>query len=245
MNGFLSRHGLNLYFRRTWIGIGLIGVGMLFSLSLFSPIHAQNLDIRLLRDINLHRPRSLDQAFLDITHSTIPVSLALPIGYTGVGWLEHDSLALARGLRMGLALACTAVVTEGLKRAIHRPRPYMTYPDIEHLQNDSDGSFPSGHTSLAFCTATSLALQHARWYVQIPAWTWAAAVAYSRLDLGMHYPSDVLAGMMVGAGSAWAGFRLQQWWLHKQQKKQAEALTAFHPDPFLSMVIRNSNQSLP
>ncbi|WP_297043133.1 phosphatase PAP2 family protein [Thermoflavifilum sp.] len=212
-------------------------LGLFLSLTAPGLLHAQGIDIRLLRDINLHRPRSLDQAFLDVTHSTVPVSLALPIGYTGVGWLRHDSLARARGIRMGLALACTAVVTEGLKWAIHRPRPYMTYPDIEHLQNDSDGSFPSGHTSLAFCTATSLALQHARWYVQIPAWTWAAAVAYSRLDLGMHYPSDVLAGMVVGAGSAWAGWKIQQWWLQHRCSTRSGRV-AFQPDPFLSMVIR-------
>jgi len=226
-----------------WLHLLLTVVGLSCCLFFFFLAQAQNPDIQLLRDINLHRPRYLDQTFLWITRSTIPLSVALPASYLIEGRIKHDTLSWLRGTDMVLSLAITGIVTEGLKWAIHRPRPYMTYPDIEHLQNDQDGSFPSGHTSLAFCTATSLTLLHAQWYITVPAWTWACAVAYSRLDLGMHYPSDVLAGMVVGAGSAWAGFRLQQWWLHKQQKKQAAALTAFHPDPFLSMVIRNSNKS--
>ncbi|MCL6524042.1 MAG: phosphatase PAP2 family protein [Thermoflavifilum sp.] len=211
-------------------------------------LHAQNIDIDLLRDINLHRPRSLDHAFLAITHSAAPVSIAIPLGYTGIGWLQHDSLALARGTQMWLSLAITAAATEGLKWAVHRPRPYITYPDIQHAQNDPDYSFPSGHTSLAFSTATALTLQHARWYIQLPAWTWAVAVAYSRMDLGMHYPSDVLGGMLVGAGSAWAGYHIQRWWAYHQHHHHVSgqlSQVSFYPDPFLSMIMRSQNPVSP
>jgi undecaprenyl-diphosphatase len=48
-----------------------------------------------------------------------------------------------------------------------------------------------------------LSLAWPKWYIIVPTYTWAGTVAYSRMDLGVHYPSDVLIGALVGAGSAW------------------------------------------
>ena len=50
-----------------------------------------------------------------------------------------------------------------------------------------------------------------KWYVAVPAFSWAGAVGYSRMHLGVHYPSDFLVGAAVGAGSAWLGH-----WLNKR-----------------------------
>ncbi|MBX5439005.1 MAG: phosphatase PAP2 family protein [Thermoflavifilum sp.] len=206
----------------------------------FVQASAQNPDIQLLRAINLHRPRTLDQPFLDITRTAIPVSLALPLGVTGWALMHHDSLQIAQGAEMTASWCLAAGFTLSLKTLIHRPRPFITYPDIQHLQNDTDGSFPSGHTSVAFSLATSLTLQHRRWYVLVPAWTWAAAVAYSRLDLGMHYPSDVLAGMAIGAGSAWASHWLHRWWQRHLPKEKDYSQSSPWPgyDPGLSGIKR-------
>ncbi len=44
----------------------------------------------------------------------------------------------------------------------------------------------------------------------MPSYTWAVIVAYSRMDLGVHYPSDILIGAVIGAGSAYLCFRLNQ-----------------------------------
>ena len=82
--------------------------------------------------------------------------------------------------------------TTGLKFAINRKRPFVTYPDIEKIASAGSKSFPSGHTSDAFATATSLSLAFPKWYVITPSFVWACAVGYSRMDLGVHYPSDVL-----------------------------------------------------
>jgi undecaprenyl-diphosphatase len=73
-----------------------------------------------------------------------------------------------------------------------------------------DPSFPSGHTSSAFNTATFICLTYPKWYVIAPAALWATSVAYSRMYLGVHYPSDVLAGAVLGAGTAYLTYYLNK-----------------------------------
>jgi membrane-associated phospholipid phosphatase len=72
-------------------------------------------------------------------------------------------------------------------------------------------SFPSGHTSDAFATATSLSIAFPKWYVIAPSFLWACSVGYSRMDLGVHYPSDVMAGAIIGAGSAYLCYKANRW----------------------------------
>jgi undecaprenyl-diphosphatase len=97
------------------------------------------------------------------------------------------------------------VLTEGIKYAINRPRPYITYPGLVQPYETSETglSFPSAHTSLAFNTAATLDIRFHKWYITAPAYLWASAVGYSRLYLGEHYPSDVLIGAAIGVGSAY------------------------------------------
>ena len=91
----------------------------------------------------------------------------------------------------------------GTKYIVRRPRPYIKYEgDLVSVSTEPDPSFPSGHSVLAFSTATSLSLLYPRWYVIAPSFLWAAAVGYSRLYLGVHYPSDVLVSALVGIGVA-------------------------------------------
>lgn len=168
-----------------------------------SEVQAQNIDIRILRDVNLNRNQSLDGVMTGLTNSVYPMSGIVPIFELVAGYKKRDRAMVKYGWRAVEGLGVNALLTFGMKYAINRPRPYNTYPDIQNYQNDKDPSFPSGHTSFAFCTATNISRFYPRWYVVVPAYTWAAAVGYSRMDLGMHYPSDVLVGAIVGTGSAW------------------------------------------
>lgn len=99
----------------------------------------------------------------------------------------------------------------GLKAIVRRPRPYVKYEDdLIPVTTERSFSFPSGHTSFAFSTATSLSLQYPKWYVITPAFLWATSIGFSRMYLGVHYPSDVLTGAVIGALAAYLSYQIQQ-----------------------------------
>lgn len=86
------------------------------------------------------------------------------------------------------------------------PRPFITFPEITTLvaKVASEPSFPSGHATIAF------ALAGAVYYMKlqnVALWKYAiiiaAFIAIARVIAGVHYPSDILAGAVIGWGSAW------------------------------------------
>ncbi|GHB87766.1 phosphatase PAP2 family protein [Persicitalea jodogahamensis] len=189
----------------------------LLTLTIFSTASAQNADIRLLREINLNRNTQFDGFFKGVTDTTVPGAFSVPVIIMGVGLIKKDAPTQRKAVVIGAGLVASSGITYVMKRAINRPRPFVTYPDIQKLTDGSSPSFPSGHTSLAFATATSLSLEYPKWYVIVPSYAWAGTVGYSRMHLGVHYPSDVLAGAVIGAGSSFMTYRLNRW-LQGQKK---------------------------
>ena len=169
----------------------------------------QNADIELLRKINVNRNQSLDPSFKFLSKTATPVSLGMPITLAVWGGISGDRTKLNYGLRSGISIASSMTISTILKYAVNRERPYKRYLDIQNLSSDFTPSFPSGHTTSAFSTATTLSLMYPKWYVIAPSFTWASLVAYSRLHMGMHYPTDVLAGIILGIGTSYLSFRLQ------------------------------------
>ena len=129
-------------------------------------------------------------------------------------------LALAIGFLALLALLlgalCTNVV---LKNLVQRPRPYTAVEGLIPLLTSGDpNSFPSGHTCAAFAAGLAWAgTCSARW-ARIAAVVSAVCMGLSRLYVGVHYPSDVLAGALVGSLAALAALALARRWEreHKQ-----------------------------
>jgi len=133
----------------------------------------------------------------------------------GVGWY---ALMLALLLRFGpdavpavlhmiaAGLAGTALY-KWLKGRTLRPRPYEVHPDIMLFAVPLDHfSFPSGHT-LHAAAFTVVAVAYYPWLVWLTV-PFALLVAASRVMLGLHYPSDVVAGALVGAAIAGVSFAL-------------------------------------
>ncbi|MGN6569380.1 MAG: phosphatase PAP2 family protein [Flavipsychrobacter sp.] len=174
-------------------------------------------DITWLRDIYDHRNTSYMGAMKGVTNSVYPITAALPLAQLIYGYSRHDSTTKCLAWQTVAGLAVNTVLVTGLKYGVNRTRPYDKYPNyIIPYTHETDPSFPSGHTSYAFAVATTLTIEYPKWYVIVPSYAWAATVGYSRMYLGMHYPSDVLAGAVIGAGSAWLGYKGNQW-LHKHR----------------------------
>lgn len=180
---------------------------------------SQNVDIDILKNINLNRNKNLDPTFRFITNSAAPISIALPVIIFSVGAIQKDSSLKRKGLYIGESILVATFISTALKYGVNRTRPFVTYPYLEKETSGGSPSFPSGHTSDAFATATSLSIAFPKWYVIAPSFLWASAVGYSRMDLGVHYPSDVLAGAIVGAGSAYLCYKVNKW-LFKKRKNQ-------------------------
>jgi membrane-associated phospholipid phosphatase len=173
-------------------------------------LYSQNWDIELLRHINLDNNGSHDGTWKVISGSASPVALGTPVVMCGIGLVKHDSATLRKSLYIGTSVAVTIIFTTITKYAVNRPRPFVTYPDIEKKADGGSPSFPSGHTSEAFALATSVSISYPKWYVITPSFIWAGAVGYSRMYLGVHYPTDVLAGAVLGAGCSWITFKVNK-----------------------------------
>ncbi len=167
-------------------------------------------DVSLFRTINnAHTPTS-DKFFNFMSHSMRPVVIAAPIGFVATGIIAKDRRAEDTGYLLAVATVTNTLLTIGLKNAVGRKRPYETLSNVHGGGVDQSASFPSGHTSSAFATATLVSLEYKKWYVAVPAYTWASLVGYSRIAKGVHYPSDVLAGAALGAGSAFLIWKLKK-----------------------------------
>ncbi|HLP72949.1 MAG TPA: phosphatase PAP2 family protein [Bacteroidales bacterium] len=178
-------------------------IRILLILLLIPPVSfSQNLDIRILRSINSPQDLPSDNFFRFISDSHGYLVAAIPLTAGITGFIKHDDLAKRKALEMSEAILFDIAVAQSLKYIVNRKRPFDLYPDITRKTGAGDPSFPSGHTSASFAAATTLSLNYPEWYVVIPAFAWAGTVGYSRMHLGAHYPSDVLGGAIIGAGSA-------------------------------------------
>ena len=186
---------------------------LLLALCLFVPKGAaQNWDIN-----TLHKVNSWDGNFVrnynKIISRTEPyVAVGVPVAMALAAWIKNDKNLLKDAVYVGTSVAGAFVVTYGMKYLVDRQRPYDRYPDRVHAySHESSPSFPSGHTATAFALATSLSVKYPKWYVIAPSALWACSVGVSRMNEGVHYPSDVLAGAAIGAGCAVANIYINRW----------------------------------
>ena len=163
------------------------------------------LDFTLLNGIQEH----LRAAFLDGPMRTVTL-----LGENGILSivLALVLLAIPKTRKAGAALAAALVlqllvVNLGLKPLVARPRPYVQNPAMLPLVEPlPDYSFPSGHTSCLFLTAVVLGRRFPKGRGAF--FAVAALVGFSRLYLYVHFPTDVLAGAVIGVLCGLAGLWL-------------------------------------
>jgi membrane-associated phospholipid phosphatase len=186
--------------------------------------NGQNIDINILQPINQSETTFKNNFFRATAESVTIFNIVAPVSLLTAGIVKHDKQLQKNAAYMVGGFVVSSIVTQSMKRIIKRDRPYVTYPYIiNRYVGSSSYSFPSGHTSSAFSTATSLSLLFPKWYVIAPSYLYAATVGYARMYQGVHYPSDVIAGALVGAGTAWLCYKAEKWMdkKHKQNKKSA------------------------
>ena len=128
--------------------------------------------------------------------------LFLLMGFKNKVWVK-------RGLLVLFSLGANAVVCNLLlKPLVDRTRPYDLLGYDILISPVGDASFPSGHTSASFAAATAIYAINKKW--GMAAYIFAAVMGFSRLYLGVHFPTDVLAGTAIGVVMAKVVLALMQ-----------------------------------
>lgn len=150
-------------------------------------------DFSVLDAIAAHRTPALDTFFSAVTH----------LGDAGIVWIVLAVILLCirrtrcLGVCMALALVFDLLLCNMiLKPLVGRLRPFELREVALLIKAPHDASFPSGHAAVSFAAAGVLALRRSR--LAIPALILACMIAFSRLYLYVHYPTDVLGGILVG-----------------------------------------------
>jgi membrane-associated phospholipid phosphatase len=172
------------------------------------PDTAWSVDQRLLYRVYFEEDTTFQVAMRGTNITTFPVFYGgVAAAGIGVGLLRGEE-DFADVYRLAASELVAVAGFSLLKRVFRRPRPNLSMPGIE-ARFDSPGtesfeySFPSGHTAVAFALATSWSLSHPKVFVVVPGVAWAAATGVSRVWMGDHYPSDVIAGAVLGTLVAW------------------------------------------
>jgi|GEM_PF-1235895 len=163
----------------------------------------QRFDDKFLINLALQRNDTETKDMLFLSNSLTYVSYGIPVAMMVGGIVRNDSQMRQNALYVGSSAAVTLGVTLLMKTIFKRRRPFVQNLKIVAVYNAGSTSFPSGHSSTSFAVATALSRAYPKWYVIAPSYLWAGSVAYSRMYLGVHYPSDVVGGAMLGTTTAW------------------------------------------
>ncbi len=148
----------------------------------------------------LHQPPwiSMMSRLTHLGDYQVVMSLAY-VGFlvSAAGWLKAGRKT-ALPLAPWLGIPAAVSVAGWLKVVVARPRPLEAIALFGAASSELRRSFPSGHATLIFALAAIFALRWPRW--QVVWWVLAFGVAVSRVALGVHWPSDVIAGALISCG---------------------------------------------
>jgi membrane-associated phospholipid phosphatase len=169
----------------------------------------QSLDTALYRFINLKLGTPALDPFMRTLSGTawfIPLVIAVGVGLLWKGGKRGRTFVAVLALTLGLG---DSFIINPLKKLTDRDRPFLQQTDARLLVGrGNSNSMPSSHTSTWFAaTLVAFAFYRRSWRVLLPL---ACLVAFSRVYLGAHYPGDVLAGAILGAGYASAALWLYE-----------------------------------
>jgi len=135
--------------------------------------------------------------------------------------------ALHMLLAVLLAMLLAWLIVRGISTTWPMPRPFVLGLGEQWLAKEPSASFPSSHASIAWAISAA-----ALWWVRHPLviagfLLSALLVGWSRVALGVHFPSDMVAGMVVGVFAAWATWRLTRWLARRLGSGFQDTVTAW------------------
>nr|WP_294944634.1 phosphatase PAP2 family protein [uncultured Mucilaginibacter sp.] len=162
----------------------------------------QRFDDRTMISLALHRTPQATPTARFLSRNLMYGNIGIPAGLLIGGIITNDRNMRENAGYIASSTAISFVATYLIKKLVGRPRPFIRNLKIVPVYIPGESSFPSGHTSTSFSTAMAVSQAYPKWYVIAPAFLWAGATGYSRMYLGVHYPTDVLGGAALGSATA-------------------------------------------
>jgi membrane-associated phospholipid phosphatase len=155
-------------------------------------------DTDAMRDISHNR--TFNKNSVNASNYMIGGEMAVPVTLFGIGLFKNDDRARATGILSGEAFADAVVVEEVWRNILRRERPLYNNAAGHFFSPNAgtNGSFPSSHSALSWSVAAVIAGQYPSRWVQVAAYTTAAAVSLTRVLGQEHFPTDVLVGSAAG-----------------------------------------------
>jgi undecaprenyl-diphosphatase len=212
-------------------GLVLAAIGTALFVALAAEVRegeTQRFDEAVIRWMGAHHSPTMDAVMLEITAlgtgTVVLMIVAVAALFLVLTRQKYSAILLLASSFGGLALNGV------LKLGFNRPRPSIFVTTVQTVSS----SFPSGHAmsaaivypTVAYLAARLHKRRWARWLVMTAALIVIALISFSRMYLGVHYPSDVVAGVVIGLG--WAGFcmatleAIQKFWLHRDPQSPGE-----------------------
>jgi undecaprenyl-diphosphatase len=152
--------------------------------------------------------RSIKCKILDIFMPVVTYlgSTALMIFLCIYSILNSETKMHSFGIKCTTALITSNLISQIIKKCVSRIRPFLKFDNLNIKKIGIDKySFPSGHTTAAFTAAVMLVLTFSHAYIFISV---ASLVGISRMYLGVHYPTDVMAGTIIGTMTSFVVYNL-------------------------------------
>ncbi|MBS1903195.1 MAG: phosphatase PAP2 family protein [Bacteroidetes bacterium] len=149
--------------------------------------------------------------------SLLPLTIAIPTSMIVGGLAQSNNNAGWTTASNGVSIAAGVAVTLALQELVIKPlvrreRPYRALDSVRWVDSSATGySFPSSHAATSWGLAVGLSLRYPKWYVIGPSVAYALVVSLSRPYLGVHFPSDVLTGAVLGSLVQYAFYKFQYW----------------------------------
>lgn len=179
----------------------IILVALLSCFNLKAQNRVVDLDDRILIGLAKTRTPTQTSAMMFLSRNYQIIELGIPVGMLAGGIAANNKELRQNALFVASSTAISMGTTTLLKLIFKRRRPFVRNVKVIPIYEPTRYSFPSGHTSSSIATATALAMAYPKWYVIAPAFAWAGATSYSRMYLGVHHPTDVLAGIGIGVAT--------------------------------------------